>query len=245
VAAARPAKERQREIVAPVALRTLDRARCCGTLRTVNDTEQLILDEIRKWVWSGYYSPEEVGERIADNLEDGVDEARLRAAVPVEFAKKQASEATWPEVTDCDRLDRAFAELEQHGIVALQNAGYTMSDGLDDVADARTERGLDHCTGYCFFHEQDLERALVGDGLMLAFGTFTPDESHRNQVAQRIRSVLQQHGFVAEWSGDPMQRIRVPKITWQRRQARPQLPPDTPRAEPRQTEPPRPWWRFW
>lgn len=211
----------------------------------MNDTEQAILDEIRKWVWSGFHTPEEVEEMIDDILEEGVDEARLRAAVPVEFAKKQASEATWPEVTDCDRLDRAFLELEQHGIVALQNAGYTMSDGLDDVADARAERGGDRCSGYCFFHGQDLERALAGDGLVLAFGTFTTDESHRSEVARRICSVLQQHGLVAEWSGDPTKRIQVPKIDWQRRQPRPQLPPAAPHPEPRQPEPPRPWWRFW
>jgi hypothetical protein len=212
---------------------------------TVNETEQYILDSIREWVWSGYYQPDEVQDMVGDLLEDGVDEPRLRAAVPEEFAKKTAREASWPEVTDCDRLDRAFAELETRGIVALQNAGTTMSDGLDEVDEARSARGADSITGYCFFHAQDLERALAGHGLLLAFGAFRDDDASKVEVGRTIRTVLQQHGLATEWSGDPKTRIQLPKIDWQRRLARARQRPDPPPSTPPPPGPQRPWWRFW
>ena len=46
------------------------------------------------------------------------------------------AQKSWPQVTDCDRLDRAFAALEQQGVIALHRAGCTQSDGLEEVEDA-------------------------------------------------------------------------------------------------------------
>src|SRR5437763_809008 len=89
--------------------------------KAVNDTTSYTLDAIKTWVWSGFYSPAEVQEMIEDILEDDADEALLRAAVEPEFEKKAAAEKSWPAITDCDRLDRAFEELDARGVVALQN----------------------------------------------------------------------------------------------------------------------------
>jgi hypothetical protein len=107
---------------------------------------------------AGFYSPREVDQMISDILEPDADEAFLRAAVAPEFAKKAAAEPTWPECTDCDRLDVAFAELNSAGIIALQNAGMTMSDGLSDVAEVLRQRGRKGVRGYCFYHGQDLDQ---------------------------------------------------------------------------------------
>ena len=45
-----------------------------------------------------------------------------------------------------------------------------MSDGLSDISEYLAENGRDGILGYCFYHGQDLERAIAGGGLMLAFG---------------------------------------------------------------------------
>lgn len=94
----------------------------------MNQTDEYILNAIKNWVWSGFYDPDEVDSMIDDILEDDGDEAMLRAVVAPEFDKKTAEEASWPDTTDCDRLDQAFAELNSRGIISLHNAGYTMSD---------------------------------------------------------------------------------------------------------------------
>ena len=54
---------------------------------------------------------------------DDADEAMLHAAVAPEFDRKAAEEASWPNTTDCDRLDQAFEELNARGVIALHNAG--------------------------------------------------------------------------------------------------------------------------
>ena len=112
-----------------------------GTRPPMSETDEYILNAIENWVWSGFYSPDEVDAMIDDILEDDADETMLRAAVAPEFDKKAAAEASWPDTTDCDRLDQAFEELNSRGVIALHNAGYTMSDGISDVSEALQERG--------------------------------------------------------------------------------------------------------
>src|ERR1700752_5130342 len=85
-----------------------------------------------------------------------LDEAEVIAAVDTAFAALAQDKATWPTTTDCDRLDGAFAVLNTRGIIALQNAGYTQSDGYDDVRESYHEHSdRDAVIGYCFYHGQD------------------------------------------------------------------------------------------
>jgi len=182
----------------------------------VSEIEQHILDSIKGWVWSGFYSPQEVEEMIDDLLEDGADEEMLRGAVAPEFEAKRAAQGSWPKVTDCDRLDQAFDQLDSRGLIALHNAGYTMSDGLSDVAEHLHER-YDGVKGYCFYHGQDVERAMKGAGLMIAFGDLDDDKTKKTEIGHLVREALQTAGFAVEWNGDPETRLNVPRIDWKRR----------------------------
>lgn len=185
----------------------------------MNDSTRYLLDTIHSHVWSGFYSPADVDEAIEDLLEgeDGADEAVLRAAVGPEFARKRAAEATWPQTTDCDRLDAAFKALDAAGIIALQNAGYTLSDGLDDVAEVWHRRGRTGSSGYCFYHGQDLERAVAGHGVMLAFGSFGDNPDNKLQVGRSIQATMERHGLRVEWNGDAETRLNLPSLDWKRR----------------------------
>jgi hypothetical protein len=183
----------------------------------MNESEKYCLEAIRIAVWSGFYDLSEVDELIDDILEKGADEGMLRAAVAPEFAKKAAAEADWPKVTDCDRLDRAFESLESQGVIALQNVGYTQSDGLDEVEETLSERKRGTVQGYCFYHGQDLERALAGDGLMLAFGDLNDDATKMVEIGKLVRKTLEAQGFAVEWNGSSKTRINVPKFDWKRR----------------------------
>ena len=184
------------------------------------ETNEYILESIRSWVWSGYYSPEEVQEMIDDILEEDADETLLRAAVDPEFQKKAEDETTWPDETDCDRLDAAFESLTQNGVLALQNAGYTMSDGHDDAAEALKEHDPGTFTGYCFFHGQDLARAVRGDGLMIAFDHVDGDVPQKVDIGEQVKAALERFGFTVEWDGTINRRIDIPKIDWKRRRTR-------------------------
>ena len=183
----------------------------------MSDTEKYILETIKTCVWSGFYSPEDVQHVIDDILEADVNENMLRAAVAPEFGKKAEAEARWPDETDCDRLDDAFESMNSEGIIGLQNAGYTMSDGMADVGEELQLRERSGVKGYCFYHGQDLDRAVSGGGLVLAFGDLNDEQDARIKVGKLVRDIVERHGFDTEWDDDPETRINIPEIEWKRR----------------------------
>ena len=183
----------------------------------MRETNDYVLGCIKTWVWSGFYGPEDIQEMVGDVLEHDADEAMLRAAVGSELAAKATAEEAWPRVTDCDRLDAVFAELDRGGVIALQNAGYTMSDGYSDVGERLADRDRDQVKGYCFYHGQDLERALAGGGLMLAFGNLDAEPTGKGAVGELVAAALRKAGFEVDWNGDPEKRIHLPRIDWKRR----------------------------
>lgn len=182
----------------------------------MTSTEEYILDAIKKAVWSGFSSPDDVQQLIDDILEDDADEAMLRSAVAPEFDRKAAEELTWPDVTDCDRLDRAFESLNENGVIALHNAGYTMSDGHGDVGEVLHERVPGSVRGYCFYHGQDVERAVDGGGLLIAFGDLRADPAAKLGIGNLVKQALEVEGLDVEWDHDSEKRINV-KLDWKRR----------------------------
>jgi hypothetical protein len=186
----------------------------------MNESTQYLLNEIRTRVWAGFDDEDDINEMIDDNLaeEDGdIDEALVRAAVAPEFAKKLAAEQTWPAETDCDRLANAFATLNASGIIALHNAGVTQSDGLSDVGEELHRRGRASVKGYCFYHWQDVERAVEGLGLWLAFGDLDDDKIKKVDIGMAIKQVLEDHALKVEWNGSSETRLFIPVLDWKNR----------------------------
>src|SRR5579863_9667476 len=97
------------------------------------------------------------------------------------------------------------------GIIALHRAGADISDGLHDVREEhkRRERGV---IGYCFYHDQDVARAILGQGLMLAFGDMQDNEAKSIEIGRRIVREIERVGFAVDWSGTKEKRIRVANL---------------------------------
>jgi len=91
------------------------------------------------------------------------------------------------------------------------------SDGQEDVGQALRERGRPGIKGYCFYHGQDLERAVNGEGLFLAFGDLDAIAEQKKAVGEQIKACLERHGFEVEWNGDPERRMAIVKLEWKRR----------------------------
>lgn len=194
----------------------------------MDDTTAYYAKVVHRWVWSGQYSAEAIADMLAEQLEDdeaaaGLDEAAMQALASQELAAKQQAEATWPALTDCDRLDQAFAALTARGLVALHHAGYEMSDGLSEVSEvvaAAGETTMPHqaaSRGYCFYHGQDVEGAVAGLGLWLAYGSLGGAAASQVLVGQQVRAAMQEVGLVVEWNGNPESRIKLKPFNWQRR----------------------------
>lgn len=110
---------------------------------------------------------------------EGRDRASVEETIEQAFARHEAAATTWPVPTDCDRLRRAFEALNADGIVSLEDCGFTLQDGgaqVTDVAGAREQLTDTPARGFCFFHRQDVEHAVAGEGLRLAFGSFETTE---------------------------------------------------------------------
>jgi hypothetical protein len=178
--------------------------------------------EINMLVCGGFEPQDRIVEILTEEMyEPGeLDAEEVEAAIGVAIKKLAREKRSWPDVTDCDRLDAVFLALEAKHVVALHYAGYTQSDGYEDVSEAYHHRpDKDKVVGYCFYHAQDLERAVKGDGLYLAFGPMDPknEETEGPTVGTLIANELRSAGFEVQWDGTFNQRIFVPKIDWKRR----------------------------
>jgi hypothetical protein len=184
-------------------------------------TQEDILSWVRSLVWSGQYDKEQVALKIEDQLgkDDEVDEKWLHEVIRSEAESKRKAEETWPKVTDFDRLDRAFTVLEAQGIIALHRAGFTQSDGLEEVEDAYEEAGGKNSdyAGHCFYTEQDQERALDGSGMYIGFGHLSGNDAKGIKVGKLLRAALEQEALNVEWDGTIKSRLFIKGFRWQRR----------------------------
>jgi hypothetical protein len=189
---------------------------------------QETLDEMRqtieRYVASGFSPPDEIERTALEIYSDDMDPALLRPEalkfLRDSLAKHAADQATWPAVTDCDRLDKALAELEQHGIVARQNFSDCGTCGVAEIGDeidATRKKGRE-VRGYVFYHMQDTESAADGHGLYLNYGSVDRDEKADLKVAAEAVESLQRQGLETSWNGSIEQRIGV-KLDWKRRRS--------------------------
>ena len=181
-------------------------------------------ESIERDVAAGFLSPEDVVESAIDYLSDEVDPERLRPAAERLTASALAAHAeaekTWPAVTDCDRLDRAFAGLEADGIVARHDFSCCGSCGAAEILDVmeNVAAGGRPVRGYTFYHAQDTEGAVDGYGLYLNYGTADDDEAAAVAVARDVVAALEHQGLAPRWDGSWSTRIFVP-LDWKRRRA--------------------------
>lgn len=149
-----------------------------------------------------------------------LDPAQVASVIDLEIENLAQEQRSWSEVTDCDRLEAAFAALNRNGIVALHDAGFTQSDGYDDFLEAlELHPQRESVIGYCYYHHQDVERAIRGGGLNLAFGPVDPDEeqSQGARIGALVQKELEHVGLHVNWDGSFAKRLNVPDFRWQRR----------------------------
>ncbi|SEG61599.1 hypothetical protein SAMN05444920_103486 [Nonomuraea solani] len=137
-----------------------------------------IAEDVRLHVAIGRSGFEQVLHGVVESRLDEIDDQALlergvRDLVAREFAGHLAAQATWPAVTDGDRLSMAMLDLAMAGIVAREH--YTCCTGCG-VGEIRREAGdVSGARGYVFYHQQDAERAAGGGDVYLAFGAHTAD----------------------------------------------------------------------
>lgn len=202
-----------------------DAAPASTPARAANDEHDIlqeIEDQIRHDVAAGFHDPEEILRNATEVFEDDLPEADLaghaRRCLDEALAAHSAEQARWPERTDCDRLDLAFAALERGGIVMRQNFSCCGTCGSAEIWDEvkAFEASGRRAYGYAFYHMQDTESAVEGYGLYLNYGACEDGEEPALATGRAIVDELARHGLKADWDGTWDQRIAVP-LEWKRR----------------------------
>lgn len=195
-------------------------------------------------VRSGFYSIDDVVEFFRQIATDDPD-AGLKPETVDEDVKRlfraakdalTADAAHWPEMTDNDKLTAAFDELTKSGIRAEENYGYEASDCGELY---REIRGDTKWKGYCFYHNQDLVRAVLDGVLMIRFcaAVDKPTDEENRQIGNTVANTLRTNGLTPGWNGDPGNTISL-LLKWQRRTgaSREETNPGSGQS---------PWWQFW
>jgi hypothetical protein len=132
------------------------------------------------------------------------------------IADRNRAARRWPRPTVNDRVDAAFVDLDEAGVIALQGAGYTRSHGWFEVAQAEAARP--NARGAVFYTLQDAEHAMDGHGLTLAFGARgeDPPSDRAVSIAREVVAALARNGVDSEWSGSPRDCIHIPPFEWRR-----------------------------
>lgn len=185
----------------------------------MTENQEYIQEQIQLNVYAGFYDNDEILELIMEIIEDEeLDDEISESWVLNEIRKlrreRELASKEWEKPTDIDCLVKAFNVLQKEGVIALHNAGYTSSDALSDASEVyhmALEQGLSPI-GYCYYHGQDLERVLDGDGLMIGFDSADGEPESRLEIGQKVLEVLQAEELTCTWEGVENQRIFVDMV---------------------------------
>ena len=160
----------------------------CGELRLAKRGHEEILEACREACISDV-CPERERDTFIQFAADELNRTATRLASEM---------ATWPEETDCDRLDRVEVALRDLGILLWQVSpccdtctGGELPDRID-LMNRRYPGFRDRVRGYAFFIDQNMPEMLA-DGphlsVYLAYGWFKPDNSEVAPVVYERNAV--------------------------------------------------------
>lgn len=191
----------------------------------MTENEEFIYESIFNQVRMGFLSISEIKENIIAEIEDNgfdeeISEKWASEIIGEEYNKLISESKNWKNPSDTEKLIEAFDELCKKNIIALHNAGYTTSDGEYEVVEVERNLRENQLTsdGYCFYHEQDLARAisLENPSLYIAFQKVdNSDDKVTLDVGKKVVKVLTDKGFEIEWNEDVNSKILIPNFKWQ------------------------------
>jgi len=176
-------------------------------------------EELDHFIKSGFYDSVEVIENMCDMFyKEKIDTPWLAGVAMRAYRRREAEQASWPAVTDFDKLVKAFDRLNANGIVALHNAGNTKDEDEDDASEIRTALSGTHLRGFCGYDTQDVDGLIDGGkGLYITFGSFNDSKKACTLIGKEVDAQLRAAGFTTVWDQTCDTRIMIKPIRWQKR----------------------------
>lgn len=186
------------------------------------DLKEEIFEALNFTVNSGYFSKEQIIEYSEEYLEEIFTEYDYDLPDNKMIVKliSEIYEAPIinPTGNQFKRLQHVLDQLNQEAIIALDYAGFDQSEGQEDVAVvvAFMKKNNIPRKGYCFFHQQDIERSMDPEirTLYLSFSSIDGDEEQALVVGNRIKKLLETENFDVQWNGSLEQRIMIQNFIW-------------------------------
>ena len=189
---------------------------------SLEETISKMREYIRREVAGGFSSADEICHIAVEIYSDKHDPSVLFPYARTLFQEMMDAQlreqANWEKTTDCDRLDQVFGDLESQGIISRQNYSCCGTCGSGEIWEemvALQSEGK-NVRGYTFYHEQDTQHAVDGEGLYLNYGSIEENVPAQIDIGYEIIRVLNQHDLATDWDGDLQNRIFV-KLNWRRR----------------------------
>lgn len=185
---------------------------------------QLIVDEVA----IGSLTAKEIKLLALDYLIDEENAAndaptykRVSDLVDAAFEAHYEKQAQWDAaLTDHERLQLAFEELWERGIIAAMNFACCQTCGHGEMEAWLKQSDSQDKLGYTFFHQQDAERMVQNGYVYLAYGSRAQTDKATAAIATEVVEVLQKHGLDASWNGSTKTRIHIGKILWRVRRVK-------------------------
>lgn len=188
---------------------------------------------IKTLVATGFDTRDEIIDDVADFCEGfSTETAPTEAFVATEVDKAIEAhielQASWPPITDCNRLDCAFDEMNELGILALQHFACCQTCGFaeieEEIAAAKSD-GID-VHGFVFYHRQDTETAVQDGEIHLSYGAVIDGQMADGDQAvvtkatialmDTVVATLARHGLKATWERTLAKRLHI-ALNWKRR----------------------------
>jgi len=189
-----------------------------------HDVASTIHEWVARKVAEGFEGRDEIIESVTDIVEDvhnltGMTDAVARVTDDL-LAQHYENQKSWISWTDCDKLDRSFAELEKCGIVARQHFSCCGECAETDILkEIEAASGFETPQGFAYYSVEDTESACEKGTLPLTVGSVAGTDDAKVEVARRTCDILAKHGLRIEWDGDCQNRICVAGLDWKKRRA--------------------------
>lgn len=186
-------------------------------------TREEIASFIHSRVWEGFHGFEAIRNCVLPRCCEM--DTWVEYEIGRQLCEKRLAECSWPQQTDCDKLDLVFADLTKHGIIALQAPAPDLPGSLGAVRDAWIEDGGDTSTkvGYVVFSTACVQKAQEDGRLQLALDVIPVSPRVKRQklrtgdVATILFSILKARGLQGCEVGNKRQTITVDPFRWQKR----------------------------
>lgn len=188
----------------------------------MSENEKYIHDQILINIKSGFDSLDAIIEDTIEVVEDEalqfeISEEWIREQVTTAYNKHIEDAKSWKNPTDPQRLIKVFDKLCDDSIIAAHCIGYTTDEAIYDIQQLWLE--LEDASvkpiGYCYYHGQDLERAIETNVLLIGFhGAKEKDEKAAIAIGNKVFAALKDEGFDVTWENAADKRIQINNFEW-------------------------------